>query len=209
MSTIPFSKIKDVKELYYQKLLPMEKIAKILDVSIDALVYFMRKYNLKRRSVSENEKIKFNRKPLSFRISKNNKAHKEIGAIGAMLYWGEGAKTGKLGKNNSVDFANSDPRMIKVFLVFLRKFCNIDESRLRCFLYCYSNQNTKKLIRFWSTATKIPLSQFTKPYVKEDSKKSARKMEYGLVHIRYNDKKLLIEIESMIESYILKYAPIV
>lgn len=209
MSTIPFFKIKEVKELYYQKLLPMGKVAKILGVSIDALVYFMRKYDLKRRSVSENEKIKFNRKPLSFRISKNNKVHREIGTIGAMLYWGEGAKTGKLRKNNSVDFANSDPRMIKVFLVFLRKFCNIDESRLRCLLYCYSNQNVKKLVRFWSKTTKIPLSQFTKPYIKEDNRKNTRKMEYGLVHIRYNDKKLLIEIESMIESYILKYAPIV
>lgn len=34
-------------------------------------------------------------------------------------------------------------------------------------------------------------------------------MKYGLVHIRYSDKKLLLEIENMIESYMSKYAPIV
>lgn len=208
MASIPFSKIKKVKDLYYGQLFSMKKVAQELHVSINALVYFMRKYDLKRRSVRENEKIKFDRKPLSFKISTDLIKNAELKAIGAMLYWGEGAKGGKAGSCNSVDFANSDPKMIIVFMRFLRDFCGIDEKRLRCYLYCYSDQKPKKLIKFWSKFTQIPANQFTKPYIRRDFKKNSRKMEYGLIHIRYNDKKLLIEIENMIEYYMNKYASI-
>lgn len=206
MAKIAPSKIDEVKHLYYEKLFSMKKVASTIGVSMDALVYFMRKNNLKRRSTSENEKIKFSRKPLSFRMSAD--LENELRAIGTMLYWGEGAKGGKLGTCNSVDFANSDPRMIVVFLRFLREFCGVSEDRLRCYLYCYSDQNPKKLINYWSKTTSIPKKQFTKPYI-QTNKTSERKMRYGLIHIRYNDKKLLIEIENMIDYYVCKYAPIV
>ena len=45
---------------------------------------------------------------------------------GTALYAGEGAKT-----DGSVLFANSDPRMVALFLRFLRRFFDVDESRLR------------------------------------------------------------------------------
>jgi len=54
VGTIPFSKLKKVKDLYYRQLSSMKKVADVLGVSMDALVYFMRKYDLKRRSVKEN-----------------------------------------------------------------------------------------------------------------------------------------------------------
>lgn len=188
----------------------MKKISEDLKVSIDALVYFMRKYDLKRRTPSENEKIKFARKPLSFNIKTVlSFEEKELKIMGIMLYWGEGAKSGEYGKNRCVDLANSDPKIILVFLHFLRRFCGVDEKRLRCLLYCYSDQNVGGLTRFWSKITRIPIKQFIKPYVRNDFRKDGRKMKYGLIHIRYNDKKLLIKIENMIESYTNKYAPIV
>jgi len=41
----------------------MQDIAYELNISIDAVCYFMRRYRLTRRTVSENEAIKFERKP--------------------------------------------------------------------------------------------------------------------------------------------------
>ena len=186
----------------------MREIGKRLGVSIDAVTYFMRKNELKRRSFSEINKIIFTRKPLSFKKKVFSKLNKELMAIGIMLYWGEGAKGGIVGRNNVVDLANSDPKMVKVFLSFLRKIYSVDEKKFRCLLYCYSNQNPKKLMKFWSDLTEIPLSQFTKPYVRKDFRLEGRKMIHGLIHIRYADKKLLIEIENMIDYYVSKYAPI-
>jgi len=48
----------------------------------------------------------------------------------------------------------------------------------------------------------MPINQFTKPYVREGSPNlSERKLPYGLVHLRYNDKRLLETISTWIEDY--------
>ena len=178
----------------------MKRVAEALGVSIDALVYFMRKYDLKRRTTSENEKIKFSKKSATFKIKANlSEKERKLKNVAISLYWGEGYKSEKA---HGVDFANSDPDMIKVFLNFLRKICGIDESKLRVYLYCYSNQKPKKLINFWSRLTEIPHSKFSKPYVRNDfCLEKSGKMKNGLIHIRYYDKKLLIQLLEWIESY--------
>ena len=102
-----------------------------------------------------------------------------------MLYWAEGTK-----KGDTVDFANSDPKMIKLFMRFLREICGVAESRIRVYLYAFDNQNIVALKRFWSKITHIPLAQFTKPYIrKTDGKTKNQKMPFGMIHIRYNDKR--------------------
>ncbi|MEK7117227.1 MAG: hypothetical protein AAB861_00440 [Patescibacteria group bacterium] len=186
----------------------MREVAKNLGVSIDAVTYFMRKYELKRRSFTEISQILFSKKPISFRLKKNlNQSDEILKVLGVTLYWGEGYKSKKA---KGVDFANSDPNMIKVFVNFLRKICDIDESRLRVYLYCYANQNPRKLLDFWSKVTKISPTKFTKPYVRRDFRKEKiDKMKNGLIHVRYCDKKLLIQILNWIEEYKNKYAPIV
>ena len=123
-----------------------------------------------------------------------------------MLYWAEGTKSEKF---ESVDFANSDPKMILVFINFLRKIFSVNENRLRIYVYCHSNQNVEEIKKFWSDLTSIPLTQFSKPYIKQDSQKNGRIMPHGLIHLRYNDKKLYLEIIKMIEGYKQKFAPIV
>ena len=120
--------------------------------------------------------------------------------IGAMLYWGEGYKGSHESPAGLVDFANSDPEMIQMFLKFLRAVFYLDESKFRVYLYCHSNQNLKDIMDFWSNLTSIPITQFSKPYIKKDFG-SKRVMSHGLVHIRYYDKKLLLEIKKMIDSY--------
>lgn len=127
-----------------------------------------------------------------------------------MLYWGEGYKGSvRGGANNSIDFANSNPSMVVVFLRFLRTIYKLDEKKFRILIYCYSNQNIEHLKRYWSKITNIPLSQFSKPYIRQDLRKSTREMKYGLVHVRYCDKKLLMDLKNLIECYRRKYAPVV
>lgn len=205
MGKIKFEKLSYIKKSYYEDLLSQVKIAKNLGVSSDALVYFMRKYDLKRRTASENEKIKFAKKPLTFNIKINlSQKEKELKAVAVSLYWGEGYKA-KNAKN--LDFANSDVEMIKVFLKFLRTICNVDSSKLRVYLYCYSNQKPLDLVKYWSKVTKIPVSKFTKPYIRKDFQLSKiGKMEKGLIHVRYYDKKLLLEMMKWIEEYKLKFS---
>lgn len=200
MGAIDKNKLELIKKLYYKDLLPMKMVAEHLKVSLEAVVYFMRKNNLKRRTLKEDSVVRFAKKPYSFKIKKVlNEREKILKIIGVTLYWGEGYKTEKSG---GIDLANSDVGMVLVFISFLREVCGVDESRLRVLLYCHKNQNQKKLINFWSKKTKIPRKQFTKPYVRKDlNYDSIRTMPYGLVHIRYADKKLLALIKKWIEEY--------
>jgi len=127
----------------------------------------------------------------------------ELKVAGAMLYWAEGYKGNEKNPADRIDFTNSDPDMISVFITFLRTVFKLDEKKFRILLYAYSDQNIDELIVFWSLHTRIPKEQFTKPYVRKDFRVGGRKMKYGLVHIRYYDRRLLSELKKMIHSYSL------
>jgi hypothetical protein len=196
-----------LKSLYYQEKQSIPEISKITGYSIASLYSFMDRHGLARRSNSEQDQIRFDRKPPSFSLKENLDPLEEVlKAMGSMSYWAEGGKSGIA----YVDFANSDPAMITLFLNFLRVICGVNEKKLRVLLYCYANQNLPALISFWSTLTKIPTSQFTKPYVRHDfDPKKIGKMAHGLIHIRYCDKKLLLLLKSWIEGYAQKFAQVV
>jgi len=123
-----------------------------------------------------------------------------------MLYWAEGAKNlGKQVRGGTIDLANSEPRMIQLFLKFLRKICGVNEKRLRGQLYCYANQDIDSLKKHWNEVTRIPLNQFSKPYARKDFLPEKKdKMKYGLIHIRYSDKKLFLQIKEWTEEYLNK-----
>lgn len=199
---IPASELNAIKDLYYAQKKHMSYIANHYDVSIDAVASFMRRHDLKRRTPAESNGINFDRKNPSFvRHPPLTDYEKELEVAGVMLYWAEGYKSIH---GNTVDFANSDPVMIKVFLNFLRTSFIVDETKLRVYLYCYSNQNVVELIRHWSSVCDISQAQFSKPYVRTDfNPEQKRKMALGMIHIRYHDKKLLLEIKNMIHSYSL------
>lgn len=199
MATVDKKKLKLVKKLYYTDKLSIQDVANKLKVSIDAVVYCMRKNGFVRRKSNESNSIKFERCAPSFKLKKiTTEDLRTLKTIGIMLYWGEGYKAGDM----TVDFANSDKDMIKLFLKFLRRVCGIDEKRVRIYPYFYANQDIKKCINFWSKVTKIHKKQFTKPYIRENyNKDKTNKMPYGLIHIRYSDKKLLNLIKNWISEY--------
>ncbi len=201
MATISEQQLGLVKKLYYKKKLGVPEIARTLKTSVDATYYFMRLHKLERRSNREQNLARFELKVPSFVLKQKLSIKEEILRIaGVMLYWGEGYQSLEA---SGVDFANSKPEMILVFLKFLRTVCGIQEKRLKAYLYCYSNQNPRQLISFWSGITKIPVQQFTKPYVRSDfDKTKIDKMRYGLLHVRYYDKKLLYVIRDWINRYI-------
>jgi hypothetical protein len=197
MPSISPSHYPTIKKLYSSGTI-MAKIAEHFGVPIDAVVYAMRKGKIPRRSAQQARALRFEQQKPSFQIKKmKNESDRTIENIGLALYWAEGSKSPNA---RVVDFANSDPVMIAMFMRFLKNCYNLDFSKLRALLYCYANQDNESLIRFWSKITNIPVSQFSKPYIRHDYRENGRKMEHGLIHIRYADKKLLSAILGRIEE---------
>lgn len=188
-----------VKTLYWDKKYTIEETANKLGVSFWKLYDFMNKYEISRRNSSEANYLSNRLKP-QFKVKSNLFVEEEkLKIAGVMLYWAEGTLIG-----NTVDFVNSNPQMIKTFLKFLREICGVSEERLRIYLYGYSSHNLKELKAYWHNITEVPLCQFTKPYIRKDNPKlSNRKLPHGLIHVRYNDKRLLGIIKSWIDEYII------
>lgn len=181
-----------LNDLYWNKKYSISKIAVLTNLSGVSIYKKLRKYDIPRRTISES-KFKKGHK-INSRLTLEEE---KLKIAGVMLYWAEGTKTG-----NRIDFANSDPSMIKIFLKFLREICHIDEKRLRAYLYMYESLDIEQLKKYWVNLTEIPLKQFSKPYIKTNNLNlSQRKMSYGLVHIRYSDKKLFDLMQMWIKEY--------
>jgi transcriptional regulator with XRE-family HTH domain len=107
---------------------------------------------------------------------------REFLVAGVALYAGEGSKG-----DGRLRFANSDPRMIVFFCSWLRRFFDIDESRLRVHLYLHQGLDLAATIAYWSALTGIPPSQFLKPYraVPDPSIRHAKHV-HGCVSIGYS-----------------------
>jgi transcriptional regulator with XRE-family HTH domain len=86
-------------------------------------------------------------------------SEREFLVLGAALYAGEGSKT-----CDRLCFANSDPRLIYVFVTWMRRFFDLDESKWRVKLYLHEGLDLDAAIDFWSALTGIPTAQFGKPY---------------------------------------------
>jgi hypothetical protein len=110
----------------------------------------------------------------------------------SLLYLGEGSKT----KRGSLTFGNSDPFIIDMFLDLLRRCYEIDNSKFRCTVQCRADQDTKKLEKFWSKITKIPLSQFYEARIdKRTIGKKSIKPEYkGVCRIDYFSADIFTEL---------------
>jgi Helix-turn-helix domain len=109
-------------------------------------------------------------------------SEREFLVAGVALYAGEGGK-----RDGSVQFANSDWRMVAFFCSWLRRFFAIDESRLRVRLYLHEGLDLVASTAFWSEVTGIPQSQFGKPYrAAADPTVRHAKHVHGCVSIGYS-----------------------
>lgn len=187
-----------LRRLYWDEKLSIPQIARHCNLHPTSVLKRMKKYNIERRNLSESNYLVNVYKPQFKLKTLLTQEEEKLKIAGVMLYWAEGFK-----KGDGIDFTNSDPDMIKLFLKFLRRICGVGEKRLRLYLYAFEDQSVDRLKHFWNKTTQIPINQFTKVYVRKADVNSSnnRRMPYGVVHIRYYDKKLLQAMLSWIEDY--------
>ncbi len=184
-----------IKNLYFSKDYTINEIANFFGVPHWVIYKMMVKENIFRRSSSESRHLILSRSGNGYVVKKDLTSEEDkLRLAGIMLYWAEGSRG-----NRTIDFTNSDPKMVQIFLKFLREICGVSNKRIRIYLYAYDNQNLEELIKYWRNVTGVPKSQFTKPYVRQGNPNlSNRKMLHGVVHVRYSDKELLQELHGWI-----------
>jgi hypothetical protein len=124
-------------------------------------------------------------------------------AAGVALYAGEGSK-----RDGKVTFPNTDARMIMFFCAWLRRFFDVDESRLRVRIYLHQGLDLDAALAYWSVITGVPLTQFNKPYrAVADSSIRVTKHEYGCAYVDYTCARTHREIMGLIRALLSSMDP--
>ncbi len=111
-------------------------------------------------------------------------SNRDLLIAGLSLYWGEGSK-----KTRSVSLSNSDPKIIKFAIKFLKRTFNIDKNRLGAYIGInrVHRNRIEDVENYWSKITGIPGKQFTKTtLIKAKNKKnySNFQVHYGTITIK-------------------------
>lgn len=102
-------------------------------------------------------------------------SHKEKLLFISALYWAEGSK-------RDFGLSNTDPLLIKTFVMGLREVFNITNEQLRVSVRIYEDLDPEKCLGFWSGVVDIPKENFVSVNVIAGKKKG--KLEYGMCRIR-------------------------
>jgi transposase len=125
---------------------------------------------------------------------------KRLKDIGTMLYWAEG------GKGKCVDITNSDPEVMRLAMLWLRKICHVPEEKFRPSIYYHYNQNEEEIKQYWSEITQVPLEQFYKSIFKQEGTGHRKRILYmGTCKVRILDANLLYRILTWIKQLHLPY----
>jgi len=164
-------------------------IAHELNCSDGKINYWMEKHFIPKRSISEAIYTKNNPKgdpftPAATKIDMDS----FLFGLGLGLYWGEGTKR-NLGQ---VRLGNTDPYLIRAFLIFLRKMYEIDNLKLRFAIQIFSDMDQQKEEKFWREFLKVEAKQFYKTIITRSGSIGTyrTKSEHGVLTVYFGNKKL-------------------
>ncbi|MDD4319822.1 MAG: hypothetical protein PHW10_05885 [Candidatus Peribacteraceae bacterium] len=178
-----------LEKLYGQRQLSMQAIAQKLKCSVHKVTYWMQRYGLQRRSISDAIYIKHNPSGDPFRFTPpTTKQEFQLYGLGLGLYWGEGTKADKV----SIRLGNTDPLLILAFLRFLSTFFGIRRADVRFGLQIFSDVSPAIALKFWRLKLKVPASQFFKITVTPSRGKGTyrKKCPNGVLTVYYSNTKL-------------------
>lgn len=102
---------------------------------------------------------------------------RELFLIGVIMYWAEGAKEKEYHPGSQLQFSNMDPKMIQIFLIWLKKVCKIDKNMIifNIFLHKTHKHRVEEIRQYWSKVTGFPVNNFSTVYWKKNKIKTNRK----------------------------------
>ncbi len=192
-----------LQTLYYDKKLSMWDISKVISVTPATVGYWMKKYDLKRRSISESAYVKQNPDGDPFKIkSKFTGSDKELLLCGLMLYWAEGSRRNK----HTIQMANLDYRLILLFIKFLKRICGVKEEKICLNIQLYREFDKDKTKNYWSKTLGVP-KRFIAVNVHSDnrSKPDRQWSKYGIARIEVRNVKLKQWIDNSLQEYLTKW----
>jgi hypothetical protein len=178
-----------LNSLYLLEKKSARTIAIELKCSETKIHYWLKKYNIPKRTISDAVYVKWNPNGDPFaKVKPKTIAERILYGIGIGLYWGEGTKSDKY----SVRLGNSDPRLVRKFIEFLEICFKIDRKKLRFGLQIFSDLQPQEVLKYWHQELDVSSKQFYQLIITPSTRKGTyrNKAKYGVLTIYYNNKKL-------------------
>ena len=180
---------KELQYLYITKKYSTAHIAGLFRCSLRKVDYWLKRYFIPKRNISEAIYAKRNPKGDPFKIRlPDNMENAMLYGLGLGLYWGEGTKSNK----NSIRLGNTDARLIKSFIQFLVKIYGIETKKLRFGLQIFNDVSARRALAYWRKELRATPRQFQKVVVSRVRGESSykNKSKYGVLTIYFNNKRL-------------------
>ncbi len=185
-------------KLYIDEGLSVSQVSKETGFSQSKINYWLYKYEIPKRSISEAQYLRMNPDgdPFEFKKPSNN-AEWFLYGLGLGLWWGEGNKVSK----NAIRLGNTDPDLLCYFLDFLKVLYKIDTDRLRFGLQIFTDINPDIAQKYWCDKLKITEDKFQKIIVTKSVSKGTytKKCQYGVLTIYFSNTKIRDSIYDAIE----------
>ncbi|TAN33052.1 hypothetical protein EPN28_03575 [Patescibacteria group bacterium] len=188
-----------LQKLYQNQGKSAQEIANIFECSVNKIRYWMEKYSITCRSISEAIYKKNNPNGDPFVIKYPHTLKEGIlYGFGLGLYWGEGTKADKC----TVRLGNTDPRLVKKFIDFLVKFFSIRRKDLKFSLQLFNDISVTEALRFWKGQIKVNKNQFYKSTITMSVRKGTyrEKSRHGVLTVYYHNKKMRDELMRILEN---------
>jgi helix-turn-helix protein len=121
---------------------------------------------------------------------------------GCMLFWAEGSRN-----RHVVEFVNSDPEMVRVFVGFLRRWFPQSERKIRitCNLFADHAKHQREIEDFWLASLDLPRSSLRRSavnrYSKYSQKKRRNKLPHGTCKVTVADTQIVQHLYGAIQEY--------
>lgn len=195
-----------------------KEIAEILGISKSTVSYWM--INNSESQIIKNKLIALNITKSKKRIRKIIKASQEKWRVwreiarkeaiknfntlyqnplfiaGIIIYWGEGDSNPK----NPLRISNTDPRMIKLYVYFLKEILSTPEEKIKLGLILYPDLSDKKCKTFWKKITTLKEKNFVKTqYIK--GYHPTKRLSNGICMVVVNSRQYKIKILQWIDLF--------
>jgi len=209
-----------------QKRMSYGQIKDRLNISKSTLSYWLREYPLSEEEISKLRSKNWSKGEASreryrktMRLKKDslnrqvyeeqkkkfkNLKNKDYYLAGLMLYLGEGAKK----KESALVLANSDPKIIKFFIWWLKVFLGVSKKDVRIQLHLYENMDLEKEKKYWKgylgvsdrqiyklSVRKITKNSFT--YRSSNMRGTCSLYVFGVDRVR----NVMMAIQALLDSY--------
>lgn len=173
--------------------LSARQIADSLGESEAKVVYWLDKFKIPKRSISEAVYNRINGATDPFDLKSDLTLNEEKLRAAALIMW---ITEGSLKNRDQIRMTNSDPTLIKIFVDFLLRVCRVKAEKITLRVVYYPNMvlTAQQAIDFWAQTTGLGVNQVKIEHYQREHNYS-EPSRYGTATVIVGNVKLRAQLE--------------